>query len=110
MARRVMSLVMVAAAIAALLSRSMSFLAAPKEVPRTVIVPAAAMAPLMMSGAAYADTASIDSEFITPTYQAPEVSPDLGYLLFFFAISVVGIARNVFSKTDVKSLGEAVSK
>ena len=63
-----------------------------------------------MSGAAYADTASIESEWITPTYQAPEVSADLGYLLFFFAISVVGIARNVFSKTDVKSLGEAVSK
>ena len=47
MARRVLSIVMVAAAIAALLSQSMSFLAAPKEVPRSVVVPAAAIAPML---------------------------------------------------------------
>jgi len=47
MARRVLSVVMVAAAIAALLSQSLSFLAAPKEVPRSVVVPAAAIAPAL---------------------------------------------------------------
>ena len=47
MARRVLSIVMVAAAIAALLSQSMSFLAAPKEVPRSVVVLAAAIAPML---------------------------------------------------------------
>ena len=47
MARRVLSIVMVAAAIAALLSQSMSFLAAPTEVPRGVVVPAAAIAPML---------------------------------------------------------------
>ena len=47
MARRVLSVVMVAAAIAALLSQSLSFLAAPKEGPRSVVVPAAAIAPAL---------------------------------------------------------------
>ena len=47
MARRVLSIVMVAAAIATLLSQSLSFLAAPNRVPRSVVVPAAAIAPML---------------------------------------------------------------
>ena len=46
MARRALSIVMVAAALVALFSQSMSFLSA-KEVPRSVVVPAAAVAPLL---------------------------------------------------------------
>lgn len=61
-----------------------------------------------MASAAHAE--SLDSNWIDPTYQDPknvETTADLGYLLFFFAISVVGIARDVFSKSDSKSLKDA---
>lgn len=47
MARPVLSIVMVAAAVVALLSQSMAFLAGPKEVPRSVVVPAAGIAPML---------------------------------------------------------------
>ncbi|CAL1166332.1 unnamed protein product [Cladocopium goreaui] len=104
MARRVLSIVMVAAAIAALLSQSMSFLAAPKEVPRSVVVPAAAIAPMLISGAANAEV-PFDITYEDP---ASGTSADLGYLLFFFAVSVVAIAKDVFSKSDSKSLKDAV--
>lgn len=95
---------MVAAAIAALLSQSMSFLAAPKEVPRSVVVPAAAIAPMLISGAANAEV-PFDITYEDP---ASGTSSDLGYLLFFFAVSVVAIAKDVFSKSDSKSLKDAV--
>eukprot|EP00438_Fugacium_kawagutii_P011583 Skav215980 [mRNA] locus=scaffold1856:67334:68156:+ [translate_table: standard] len=109
MARPVLCVVMVAAAVVALLSQSMAFLAGPKEVPRSVVVPAAGIAPMLMASAAHAET--LDSNWIDPSYQDPKevsASSDLGYLLFFFAISVVAIARDVFSKSDSKSLKEAV--
>lgn len=63
---------------------------------------------LRMASAAHAET--LDSNWIDPTYQDPKevaTSSDLGYLLFFFAISVVAIARDVFSKSDSKSLKDA---
>ncbi|CAK9040146.1 unnamed protein product [Durusdinium trenchii] len=107
MARPVLSIMIVAAAAVALLSQSMAFLAGPKEVPR-VVVPAAALAPMLVSSAAHAET--LDSDWITPTYEDPSsgTSADLGYLLFFTAISIVAIARDTFSKSDSKSLKDAV--
>ena len=107
MARRVLSVVMVAAAIAALLSQSLSFLAAPKEVPRSVVVPAAAIAPALMSSAAHAD---VLFNPVDPTYEdaSQGTSADLFYLLFFFAVSVVAIAKDVFGKSGSKSLKDAV--
>eukprot|EP00913_Durusdinium_trenchii_P026643 g24999.t1 len=77
------------------------------EVPR-VVVPAAALAPMLVSSAAHAET--LDSDWITPTYEDPSsgTSADLGYLLFFTAISIVAIARDTFSKSDSKSLKDAV--
>ena len=106
MARRVLSVVMVAAAIAALLSQSLSFLA-PKEVPRSVVVPAAAIAPALMSSAAHAD---VLFNPVDPTYEdaSQGTSADLFYLLFFFAVSVVAIAKDVFGKSGSKSLKDAV--
>ena len=190
MARRVLSIVMVAAAIAALLSQSMSFLAAPKEVPRSVVVPAAAIAPMLwesqcvergtqMFSIETSDLCNLSMghgcaprtimNYLEPawtimnhhgatwhhetswhheaswkhhenimthhgimkhhdphwrlrisgaanaevpfdiTYEDPAsgTSADLGYLLFFFAVSVVAIAKDVFSKSDSKSLKDA---
>ena len=187
MARRVLSIVMVAAAIAALLSQSMSFLAAPMEVPRSVVVPAAAIAPMLwesqwvergtqMFSIETSDLCNLSMcrgcaprtimNYLEPawtimkqhgimkhhgimrhhenimktswhimgimkhhdphwrlrisgaanaevpfdiTYEDPAsgTSSDLGYLLFFFAVSVVAIAKDVFSKSDSKSLKDA---
>ena len=56
-----------------------------------------------MSSAAYAD---VLFNPVDPTYEdaSQGTSADLFYLLFFFAVSVVAIAKDVFGKSDSKSL------
>ena len=58
---------------------------------------------LRISGAANAEV-PFETAYEDP---ASGTSSDLGYLLFFFAVSVVAIARDVFSKSDSKSLKDA---
>ena len=58
---------------------------------------------LRISGAANAEV-PFDITYEDP---ASGTSSDLGYLLFFFAVSVVAIGRDVFSKSDSKSLKDA---
>ena len=59
-----------------------------------------------MSSAAYAD---VLFNPVDPTYEdaSQGTSADLFYLLFFFAVSVVAIAKDVFGKSGSKSLKDA---
>ena len=59
-----------------------------------------------MSSAAHAD---VLFNPVDPTYEdaSQGTSADLFYLLFFFAVSVVAIAKDVFGKSGSKSLKDA---
>ncbi|CAE7293883.1 unnamed protein product [Symbiodinium pilosum] len=110
MARRVMSLMLLAAAVAAI-CRSTAFVASPKDVPRADVLVPAALAPMMLAQPALAEVSVYGlSEYSNPTYYEEQTSSDLTYLLFFTAALLVYLGKTAFDKSGAKSLGDAVSK
>ncbi|CAE7199642.1 unnamed protein product [Symbiodinium sp. KB8] len=108
MARRVMSLMLLAAAVAAL-CRSTAFVAAPKDMPRADVL--AALAPMVVVQPAFAEAdLPYNGSFDNPTYYEESTSSDLTYLLFFTAALLVYLGKTAFDKSGAKSLGDAVSQ
>ncbi|CAE7222227.1 unnamed protein product [Symbiodinium sp. CCMP2592] len=112
MARRVMSLMLLAAAVVAF-CRSTAFVSAPKTTPRADVL--AALAPMVL-GAQVVQPAFAEADlpyngnFDNPTYYEESTSSDLSYLLFFTAALLVYLGKTAFDKSGAKSLGDAVSK
>mmetsp|Transcript_81325 Transcript_81325/g.113026 ORF Transcript_81325/g.113026 Transcript_81325/m.113026 type:complete len:109 (-) Transcript_81325:120-446(-) len=108
MARRVMSLMLLAAAVVAL-CRSTAFVSAPKTTPRADVL--AALAPMVVVQPAFAEAdLPYNGDFDNPTYYEASTSSDLSYLLFFTAALLVYLGKTAFDKSGAKSLGDAVSK
>ncbi|CAE7762023.1 unnamed protein product [Symbiodinium sp. CCMP2592] len=107
MARSKISLILVAAALAAL-CRTTAFVPAAREVPRAEVLLPAALAPMMMVEPAFAQR--MEADFKTPQYYEEEPTSDLSYLLFFTAALLLYVGKTAFDKSGAKSLGDAVNK